>query len=150
VNTPNHASTDVINLLFEMAMEITKEHNRQLKADPTLAARLDTHPAARDAYVQQLTQFGMESYIDCNGAECFRPLGEGERVRAQNRAREHFRHRQHTEAVRREITSRRLAEIDPDWQDHYKTLEAAERAYWRELQSRREGLGHPFQPPEVK
>lgn len=84
---------------------------------------------------QSLSQVGMESYIDCNGKRCFRPMGEGERQRALNRIRDNYEYRAHVEAVYRENTERRLTEIDPDWLEHYKSFEAAERAYWRELQS---------------
>jgi hypothetical protein len=75
----------------------------------------------------------MEPYIDCNGRTCWRPKGEGERVRIANRQREYNDRQRHLEHVRIELEALRLDEIDPDWRDHFERQDAAALHYWREL-----------------
>jgi hypothetical protein len=55
-------------------------------------------------------------------------------LRNMNRAREAMAHRNHVEAVYRELQMRRLDQLDPDWRDHHTTFESAELAYRLELQ----------------
>lgn len=41
MNTPNHVGDQTINELFDLAVEITRDHAKKLLADPALGARLD-------------------------------------------------------------------------------------------------------------
>lgn len=142
MNTPDDASDTQINSLFELADAMTKRHARDLLADPALGERLDRASGLNPETLlgnqpipdQSLDQVGMESYTDCNGKRCYRPMGEGETQRRLNRIRDNFEYRAHVEAVYREVTMRRLDQIDPDWRDHCKTFEAAELRYRLELQ----------------
>lgn len=128
--SPKQMSETEINRWWELAKELTQKHAENLIADPTLGERLDRENQTE----AELSQVGLESYIDCNGRRCYRPFGDGLRQRQMNRIRENYEYRRHVEAVYRELTIRRLDQIDPDWRDHYKTFDAAEQAYWLELQ----------------
>lgn len=48
----------------------------------------------------------VESYIDCTGKRCYRPRGEGERLRFENRLRRLREVQAHEEALRRERESK--------------------------------------------
>jgi hypothetical protein len=146
--TPNHfTDQEFASSLFDYAVQGMKdEAARLLNAETILNDR--PLPDRVERELEQLEQVGLESYIDCNGKRCYRPAGAGLRQRQLNRIRENYEYRAHVEAVYRELTERRLTEIDPEWRDHYKTFEAAERAYWEELQVKTTGLGHPFEPPQ--
>src|SRR5687767_10988789 len=66
----------------------------------------------------------LESYIDCTGKRCYRPFGEGARIRHENRVR-------------------RLREVQ-----HQAELLRRERDEEARPRTRLIGLGHPEQPPE--
>ena len=131
---PEQAGDQTMSLYFDIAAQIAREHAEKLLADPELGARLDKANGNQPVPDQVLDQVGLESYIDCNGQRCYRPMGQGETQRRLNRIREDYEYRSHVEAVYREVTTRRLYEIDPDWRDHCKTFEEAELRYRLELQ----------------
>lgn len=56
MNTPNDASDDTINQLFEQAVAISKAHAENLRSDPTLAAHLDANPGEIVAYADKLVE----------------------------------------------------------------------------------------------
>lgn len=47
----------------------------------------------------------LESYIDCTGKRCYRPRGEGERLRFESRLRRLREVQAHEDALRREMES---------------------------------------------
>lgn len=53
-NRPEDCSDDTINRLFDIAVELTKQHAAELQADPTLAARLDADPELRSVHADKL------------------------------------------------------------------------------------------------
>lgn len=136
--SPKDASDELVNKYWEMAVQLMQDEAKRL-------LNLETFNNA--PLVEELSQVGMESYLDCNGKRCYRPMGQGLQQRQLNKIRENYEYRRHVESVYREITERRLTELDPDWRDHYKTFEAAELAYWRELQVKRDA-GSQFEPPQ--
>lgn len=102
----------------------------------------------------------LETYVDCNGTRCYRPKGEGERMRQLNWASDVAKRQRTLELNRREVIALRLDEIDPDWPDKFISTDQAARFYWAEL-AEYEGLDQPpkrtlgvinhspYQPPEV-
>ena len=56
MNTPNDASDDTINQLFEQAVAISKAHAENLRSDPTLAAHLDANPGEILEYADKLAK----------------------------------------------------------------------------------------------
>lgn len=49
----------------------------------------------------------LEAYIDCNGKRCYRPRGEGERMRRANRLRQLEAARRHEAMLRAEREARK-------------------------------------------
>ena len=59
-NTPKDASDTFIDRLFDLLKEVTHEHAEQLKADPTLAARLDADPELQSVHADKLLEKAKE------------------------------------------------------------------------------------------
>lgn len=109
-----------------------------------------------DQIMHQPPDVEMESYLDCRGVRCWRPKGEGERLRAENHARKEGEKRRHLESVQREAVALKLDEIDPDWPSKFLTTDQAARFYrdeLAELEARpRPGIvvhSSPYEPPTV-
>jgi hypothetical protein len=64
MNTPNDASDDTINRLFDIAAAITERHAADHAADPSLAARLDSDPSAMLAQANKLVNKVMLRHRD--------------------------------------------------------------------------------------
>jgi hypothetical protein len=75
----------------------------------------------------------MEPYKNWRGETCWRPKGEGERIRTANRQRAYDERRRHLESVQREVEALRLTEIDPEWRERWPSQDQAAAFYWREL-----------------
>jgi hypothetical protein len=70
----------------------------------------DETRALRERREAELNEFGrlleakeLESYIDCNGKRCYRPRGEGERIRHENRVKRNQEAEHHAEMIREEV-----------------------------------------------
>jgi hypothetical protein len=160
MNTPKHCSDDTINALwedgpelpsdvslFEVAVAITRQNAKAHTIDLTQRYKIKVE---RLPTLYRLNQFAAtdELTFDPDPESHWHLVGIGETesdakldllekiADAKANAADLIQFKANVHRAHREATSRRLAEIDPDWEDHYKTLEAAEMAYWRELQAK--------------